>query len=284
MKKARIAILLVSSTFVGISMASAEMASTNAPPNALGSVYSGPLRATTPDQSYARRRPVTEQDREAIARYRSGKLKPLFSTTFASAADLQGWTPKIDDNPAVSSCLRSESITADNGLNLTIKTAPECRTKLSTGQIISDATYQYGYFEASMKIPPIKALDSAFWMITDDRYEIDIVEAFPPNVATSAVHQWRPPAGGTHTMVSSAIKVGADLTQGFHDYGLLWTPTEMIFAIDGEPYVALQTGGVIKGRAPLRLSNALIPWNGKIASNPQGNRTIFRNVRVFSLR
>lgn len=254
-------------------------------PNAFSeTTFQGQLHITTPDQPYAKRRPVTEQDREAIARYRSGKVNPIFSTTFTSAADLKGWTPKIDDNPAVESCLRSESITADNGLSLTIKTAPDCRTKLSTAQIISDATYQYGYFEASMKIPPIKALDSAFWMITDDRYEIDIVEAFPPNVATSAVHQWRPPAGGTHTMVSSAIKVSADLTQGFHDYGLLWTPTEMIFAVDGEPYVALQTGGVIKGRAPIRLSNALISWNGKIASNPQGHRTIFRSVRVFSLQ
>ncbi len=282
MRKERIAILLVSAIFVGASTASAETASTNAA--SLGSVYSGPLRVTTPDQPYAKRRPVTDQDREAIASYRSGKVNPIFSTTFTSAADLKGWTPKIDDNPAVESCLRSESITADNGLSLTIKTAPDCRTKLSTAQIISDATYQYGYFEASMRIPPIKALDSAFWMITDDRYEIDIVEAFPPNVATSAIHQWRPPAGGTHTMVSSAIKVGADLTQGFHDYGLLWTPNEMIFAVDGEPYVALQTGGIIKGRAPIRLSNALISWNGKIASNPQGNRTIFRSVRVFSLQ
>jgi hypothetical protein len=38
-----------------------------------------------------------------------------------------------------------------------------------------------------------------------------------------------------------------DGAPGFHNYGVLWTPTEMIFEVDGEPVAALVANNAVKG-------------------------------------
>ncbi|WP_175836413.1 glycoside hydrolase family 16 protein [Burkholderia anthina] len=167
---------------------------------------------------------------------------------------------------------------------LEVKAATDCHAKWSTGQIVSKTRFKYGYFEASMKLAPIPGVDNAFWLVTSDGYEIDVTEAFYPKTSTSAVHQWHPPKGKGHTMVSTGINTKQDLSKDFHDYGVLWDESELIFAIDGEPYIALRSHGEINGAAVLRLSNALVPWGAKFPNNPEGIKTIFRGVRVFKLQ
>ncbi|MFK3690708.1 glycoside hydrolase family 16 protein [Agrobacterium tumefaciens] len=246
--------------------------------------FSSQLKLITPDQDYAIRRPVTESDRARIALYRSGNIKPSFETDFSSNSDLSAWEVHIDDNEALRSCRSPQSIRiSSEGLALEILNVTGCGAKWSTGQLVSRNKFGFGYFESSMKIAAIPGVDNAFWMNTSDHYEIDIVEAFHPNSIISTVHQWAPAKGEQKTMVSSRIQVMDNLAEGFHDYGLLWTPTEMIFAVDGIPYLALLTKGAAQGKALLRLSNALVPWGNKIPPEPQGNYTTFRGVRVFPL-
>ncbi|MBU9416125.1 glycoside hydrolase family 16 protein [Burkholderia multivorans] len=247
--------------------------------------YASPIHLTTPDQDYVVRRPVTDRDRDLIARYRSGKLKPDFETRFTRPADLDDWDLLVSENTKLRSCVRPNSVsTGPEGLTLTVEPATDCHAKWSTGQIVSKNRFKYGYFEASMKLAPISGMDNAFWLVTSDGYEIDVTEAFYPKTATSAVHQWHPPRGKEHSMVSTAINIKQDLSKDFHDYSVLWNEKELIFAIDGEPYVALKPNNTINGTAVLHLSNALVPWGAKPPSNPEGVRTMFRGVRVFKLQ
>jgi beta-glucanase (GH16 family) len=73
-----------------------------------------------------------------------------------------------------------------------------------------------------------------------------------------------------------------NLSAGFHDYGFLWTPTDLIFAVDGEPIVAIATGGRINGPITLRYSTALANWAGKVPEHPEGHNMYVRSLRVFS--
>lgn len=246
--------------------------------------YSSSFQITTPDQDYATRRPITDRDRGLIDYYRSGNIKPIFETHFAINGDLGRWDVHVDDNAALRSCRSPQSVKlTPEGLILEVMEVIGCNTRWSTGQLVSKDSFGFGYFEASMKIAAIPGVDNAFWITTTDRYEIDVIEAFHPSSVTSAVHQWAPPKGKKKTMVSTRIQVANNLADDFHDYGVLWTPTEMIFAIDGEPYVALLHGGGVRGKAQLRVSNALVPWGNKIPPDPSGNYTTFRGVRVFPL-
>lgn len=237
------------------------------------------------DQPYGTRRPITEADRTKIHHYRSGLLKPEYWSAFNNVQEIQkDWNTYADDNAALQSCRRAgNAVPSNSGLVLETLVSTDCHARWSTGQIISKAKYKYGFFEASMKIANISGVDNAFWLTTDDHFEIDVTEAFYPNRFYPALQQWPIENATAHTTVSSEVKVQEDLSQNFHDYALLWTPGNMIFAIDGEPVVALRTSDSISGPAQIRLSTALGDFAGKLPEHPQGHNTIIRAVRVFAI-
>ena len=73
-----------------------------------------------------------------------------------------------------------------------------------------------------------------------------------------------------------------DLSSGFHDYGVLWTPTEMIFEIDGEPLAAVVTNNAVNGPADVMFSSALI--YADIPAHPEGHDMTVKSLRVYSLQ
>lgn len=75
-----------------------------------------------------------------------------------------------------------------------------------------------------------------------------------------------------------------DLSKDFHDYGVLWTPTELIFEVDGEPLAAVVTHDAIATAAELRFSGALADFAGKVATDPAGHDVLVRSVRVIAYR
>ncbi len=99
--------------------------------------------------------------------------------------------------------------------------------KYSSGMLISNQTYLYGYFEIRAELPQGQGLWPAFWLIGPENKEIDILEVIgsSPQVPDHALH-W---PGGNHL---STHNFQTD-TSGYHTYGALWTPTEIIFTIDG---------------------------------------------------
>ena len=95
-----------------------------------------------------------------------------------------------------------------------------------------------GYAEARIKLVSGQGLWPAFWMLPDPNPsgvyhdgdgEIDIMEELgqQPNVDQVHLHQ-------NGSQWGSAFQAGVDLSQGFHDYAVNWTPGKLDFYLDGK--------------------------------------------------
>jgi beta-glucanase (GH16 family) len=202
---------------------------------------SGPPTWSNPDQPpWGVRRPVTGADRASIAGYRSGRKRPIFSTNFIDPQELhKDWDLESEDKSNLKSCRRPQNVvTTSGGLELQTLNATDCTNKWSTGHLASKARYRFGFFEASMKAGDISGLNNAFWLTTDTTFEMDIPEIHYPNVIHMALVNW-----GTHPTATVGFNRSfrENLSQSFHDYGALWTPTDLIFEVDGEPMAAITT-------------------------------------------
>lgn len=134
----------------------------------------------------------------------------------------------------------------------------ESATNPEKGHVASTEGYEgfsakYGYFEARCIAPPCEGIWSAFWLMPDegtgmtsddimdtgaDGVEIDIMESpwyyesfFKRNGNMHVLHG----DGYTDTksQKSDLIRV-SNMYSEFHTYGVMWTPDEYIFYIDGK--------------------------------------------------
>jgi hypothetical protein len=239
----------------------------------------GPATWGFPDQPWGRRRPVTQVDQAAITMYRSGQVKPSFSVNFGDPAELQSdWLIHSDDELALKSCRTPASVVVGiDGLNLKTLPVTGHRAKWSTGYIWSKFRQKYGFFECKMKAARGQGLNNAFWLTTNDNYEIDITEIRYPNYSHMTLHRWVKP----FQSVGFARKFVDNFGAGFHDFGLLWTPASIVFEADGQPVAAMDITNAIEGTADVRLSTALADFAGKVPANPAGLNMTVKSVRVF---
>ncbi len=240
-----------------------------------------------PDQTWGFRRPVTAEDRALIASYRSGRKTPVLETRFTDPAELQSqWSLESDDRANLKSCrLPQNVVTTRDGLRLQTLTASTCRAKWSTGSMISKTKQRYGFFEASIKAADISGVNNAFWLVTEDRFEIDIAEVHYPNELRMTLHDnnhWDTIKDDKQHAVGFDSKCACDLTRGFHDYGVLWTASDIIYEIDGQPVAAISTTGAITEAADIRFSTAVMEYAGRIPENPAGHDMYVRSLRVYT--
>ncbi len=104
----------------------------------------------------------------------------------------------------------------------------------------NDYLFQYGYLEARMKLPPTVGSWPAFWTHQRDEWppEIDIMEHFMREDTAqrrqefSYAYIWGPDYRDTSNQRHYPA-TGVDLTAGFHDYAIEWTPDALKFYFDG---------------------------------------------------
>ncbi|HEY6630110.1 MAG TPA: family 16 glycosylhydrolase [Rhizobiaceae bacterium] len=95
----------------------------------------------------------------------------------------------------------------------------------------------YGYFEMTAELPEDPGTWPAFWMLPVDNSwppEIDILEAYgdiPNQVHTAVIGK----GGTTDTWAQ------VDTSEGYHRYGMMWTPYEITFYVDGVETTAVAT-------------------------------------------
>ena len=248
----------------------------------------GPPTWGNPNQPWGVRRSVTAEDRALIASYRSGKKQPVISTNFTSKDELSSqWLLQTDDKADLKSCRLPENIvTTSSGLQLQTLPATKCYAKWSTGSMISMSKQKYGFFEANIKAADISGINSAFWLVTEDKFEIDIAEIHYPNDLRITLHNnnnWDKEKDDKQHAVGFDSKFTGNLSQGFHDYGVLWTPSKIIFEVDGQPIAAIITNGAITKAADIRFSTAVMEYAGKIPDNPAGHHMYVRSLRVYPL-
>jgi beta-glucanase (GH16 family) len=104
---------------------------------------------------------------------------------------------------------------------------------------------EYGRIEARIKLPAGQGLWPAFWALSTDIYtegwpaagEIDMMESLGGNThrTYSALHGPAASGRGGLQNVMSA-RSAQSLSMGFHVYGMDWSPSRIVFTLDGMPY------------------------------------------------
>lgn len=131
---------------------------------------------------------------------------------------------------------------------LTIRAAPAAEAirpyiddlPYTSGIITTETSFAqtYGYFEMRAQLPAGQGLWPAFWLLPADRTwppEIDIMEmigSVPTVLNTTAIAP-----GAIH---NRSITV-ADMTAGFHTYGLDWTAQKIAWYFDGQKVFEIDT-------------------------------------------
>jgi hypothetical protein len=109
---------------------------------------------------------------------------------------------------------------------------------------------KYGYFEMKAKFPAVPGTWPSFWLLNSaalsqhaNAGEIDVVESYMQFVSTINItlHDWTPPA----TTVGYKNVQTADLTVGYHTFGMLWTAASMTFYCDGVMVYSLPTPAIM---------------------------------------
>jgi len=145
---------------------------------------------------------------------------------------------------------------------------------------------QYGYFEMRAKFPHAPGAWPAFWLLNSAALtehapagEIDVVESFmfAPNYINSTLHDWTPPA---KTVAHHLAKV-ADLSDGFHTFGLLWTASTMRFSCDGQVYFTVSTPPIMQ-QPYYPIVDLGLGGGWPTRETPRTNNLLVRYVRVYA--
>jgi beta-glucanase (GH16 family) len=260
----------------------------------------GPASWGSPDRSWATRRRPTTRDRERIAAFRNAKRRPDFTTAFNDPAELKSdWVLKEDDVTDLQSCRRPENISVKTGvLKLRTELNAAGNKKWSTGTMWSSFKQRFGFIEAAVKITDCTGINNAFWMVTDDGFEIDIAEVHYPGTVRTTLHNhhdYQPVKGAGKTdndwtdgrksdSVGFNNRFKDDLGKNYHYYGILWTPEEIIFEVDGEPINVLVTKGAIKEAGDIRFSTAVMTYAGKIPVHPENHDMTVNRLHVYNYK
>jgi beta-glucanase (GH16 family) len=125
----------------------------------------------------------------------------------------------------------------------------------------------YGYFEMRADVPETTGAWASFWLAAADGTwppEADIAEAFgaAPNTVLTVKHS----GVGGHTQEGMTHYVPPTL-DGMHTYGLLWTPTDLVWYVDNVEVNRLGTPADMQKPMYLIADLSLTNGSGPVASN-----------------
>lgn len=140
--------------------------------------------------------------------------------------------------------------------------------KTIDGKRVPTFEQAFGYFEAKVKLPYSDGMWSAFWLQTTsqgnignggkDGAEIDIYESSFWNKKDYVGHCIHYDGyGSKHKAGQATHSTGKNLYEGYHTFGLKWTPQEYVFYVDGEAVWATDFGGVCMVPTYIMLTNEI---------------------------
>ncbi|CAN7291856.1 family 16 glycosylhydrolase [Phenylobacterium sp. LjRoot225] len=157
----------------------------------------------------------------------------------------------------------------------------------TSGLLTTKGTFaqKYGYFEMRADLPDARGAFPAFWLLPADgsfTAEIDIMEYVgETNTVHNTVHYG---PDGAHWTVDSFKSYVADLTNGFHTYGLLWTAETLTWYVDGTEVAQVATPAGAQ-KPMYMLANYAVGgnWAGDIAPGTILPTMAVDYIRAYSL-
>ncbi|NLH44427.1 MAG: family 16 glycosylhydrolase [Planctomycetes bacterium] len=149
--------------------------------------------------------------------------------------------------------------------------------------------HRYGYWVCRCKFPKEQGHWPAFWLYTDgvgkvgdagrDGTEIDIMEKpWREDRITQNLH-WDG-YGKEHRSDGTKFSFPG-VSEGFHTFGLHWTPEEYVFYIDGKETWRTRAGGVSQVPEYAKLTEEIGDWGGDIKKANLPDHFTVDYVRVY---
>jgi len=150
-------------------------------------------------------------------------------------------------------------------------TNPYTSGMINTGGIqgiqAASFSFTYGYVECRSQIAPGQGMWSALWMLPTnhlDQYELDVFENLGrlPTTDQGFYHV------GTANAGAFDVPAGADLTAGYHTYGVDWEPNSITWYLDGKAVYSYTNAGNIVNVPMYLILNLDVggPWAGPLTS------------------
>jgi len=146
-----------------------------------------------------------------------------------------------------------------------------------------------GCYVARCKMPRQPGHWPAFWLMCPgvgkvgdggrDGTEIDIVE-IPWRDGRVVMNLHWDGYGEHHQHAGTKVTI-PELTEGFHDYGLVWTEAEYVFYVDGAEVWRSRAGGVSQVPQYILLTGEIGTWGGDIATADLPDSFEVDFVRVY---
>lgn len=142
-------------------------------------------------------------------------------------------------------------------------------------------SFQYGYAQATMKLPAGAGAWPAFWMLPsnhqDGQGELDVMEALDetPTTYYATVHK-------TGSQEQHSVST-PDLTAGFHTYGVDWEPGSETFYFDGKAVATLKNTSLISN-LPARLILDLAVSDGTWGQSPNASTPSVMDLQVSDVQ
>lgn len=184
------------------------------------------------------------------------------------------------------------AVTLDGEGHLVLRTWAEGDRYLS-GCVRTQGKFEhaFGYYVARIRLQRQPGHWSAFWLMGSsvnrvgdegrDGTEIDIMEKpWLDGRVQHALH-WDG-YGDAHQSVGHVANVPG-VMEGFHTFGLLWTPETYVFYVDGQETWRTQAGGVCQAPLFIKLSDEVGRWAGDIAQAKLPDEFLVDYVRVYDL-
>ena len=183
-----------------------------------------------------------------------------------------------------------KAISLDGNGHLVISTLKE-GDKYIDGCVRTRGKFEhaFGYWVARIELQSQPGHWSAFWLMGDsvhkvgqqgrDGTEIDIMEK--PWLDDRVQHALHWDGYGKAHRSEGKVAHVPGVMRGFHAFGLLWTPEQYVFYVDGRETWRTKAGGVCQAPLYLKLSDEVGKWGGDIREAKLPDRFRVDYVRVY---
>ena len=159
---------------------------------------------------------------------------------------------------------------------------------------MNETSWLYGYFEISMSFPPVAGMWPALWLeneaattsyvptasSTHSYGELDMIEwqSQTPNTYNGTIHDWYGTSSvsdqqnndGSNT---ATFPMGTNLA-AYNTYGVLWTPTEIVWYFNNEEMIAATAANYPQAFSTFNASPMYLMLSNQPGSNWGGSGSV----------